>query len=54
MPTPDVTSFLQLTLAYSALRNINHAVGKMHVLQREAIREGQVGVESALVGGLSQ
>jgi len=54
MPTPDVTSFFQLTLAYSALGNINHAVGNMHALQREAIREGQVGVDSALVGGLLQ
>jgi hypothetical protein len=54
MPTPDVTSFLQLTLAYSALRNINHAAGNMHALQREAIREGQVGIDSALVGGLLQ
>ena len=54
MPTPDVTSFLRLTLTSSARCNINHAAGNMHALQREAIREGQVGVESALVGGLLQ
>ena len=51
---PDVTSFFQLTLAYSAPRNINHAVGNMHALLREAIREGQVGVDSTMVGGLLQ
>jgi len=54
MPTPDATSFLQLPLACRALCNINHAVGNMHALQRETIREEQVVVDSALVGGLLQ
>jgi hypothetical protein len=54
MPTPDVTSFLQLTQACSVLRNINHGVENMHALQHEAIREELAGVDSALVGGLLQ
>lgn len=47
MTIADVTPFRQLTRAYSALLNINHAVGNLHALQRDAIREGMAGVESA-------
>ncbi|MFJ4157406.1 FkbM family methyltransferase [Pseudomonas sp. NPDC089752] len=50
MPITDITPFRQLTRAYTALLNINHAVVNFQTLQRDAIREGMVGVENALVG----
>lgn len=50
MPITNITPFRQLTRAYSALLNINHVVVNLQALQRDAIREGMVGVESALVG----
>ena len=54
MPTPDVTSFLQLTRAYSTLRNTNHYVENMHALQHGGLREGLARVDSALLGDLLQ
>jgi FkbM family methyltransferase len=48
MPIANLTPFRQLTRAYSALLNINHVAVNFQALQRDAIREGMAGVESAV------
>jgi FkbM family methyltransferase len=50
MSIAERTPFRQLGRAYAALINISNAAVKFQVSQRDAIREGMDGVESALLG----